>query len=151
FDFFYSYAVFQHIPSRDVVFHYLREARRVLKTGGVLVCQVNGLREETGRYDTWSGVRIAPDEIARFALESDFQLLAIEQVWTQYMWITLRKRPAGWVMSLAGRRVAASAAIRNISNALTGDSVAPDSGHLAVLGLWIERVPDECDVNHLEV
>jgi ubiquinone/menaquinone biosynthesis C-methylase UbiE len=151
FDFVYSYAVFQHIPSRDVVFHYLREARRVLKTGGVLVCQVNGLRQETGRYDTWSGVRIAPDEIARFALESDFQLLAIEQVWTQYMWITMRKRPAGWVMSLAGRRVAAPAAIRNISNALTGDSVAPDSGHLAVLGLWIERVPDECDVNHLEV
>jgi SAM-dependent methyltransferase len=151
FDFVYSYAVFQHIPSRDVVFHYLREARRVLKTGGVLVGQVNGLRQETGRYDTWNGVRIAPHEIARFALESDFQLLAIEQIWTQYMWVTLRKRPAGWVSSLAGRRVAAPAAIRNISNALTGDSVAPNSGHLAVLGLWIERVPDECDVNHLEV
>ena len=151
FDFVYSYAVFQHIPSRDVVFHYLREARRVLKTGGVLVCQVNGLSQDNAPYDTWSGVRIAPDEIARFSLESDFQLLAIEQVWTQYMWITLRKRPQGWVMSLAGRRVAASAAIRNITNALTGDSVAPDSGHLAVLGLWIERVPEECDVNHLEV
>src|SRR5690349_11900802 len=27
FDFVYSYAVFQHIPSRDVVFHYLDEAR----------------------------------------------------------------------------------------------------------------------------
>src|SRR5690349_7551625 len=32
FDFVYSYAVFQHIPSREVVFNYLREARRVLKT-----------------------------------------------------------------------------------------------------------------------
>ena len=31
FDFVYSYAVFQHIPSRDVVFQYLREIRRVLK------------------------------------------------------------------------------------------------------------------------
>src|ERR1039458_4261650 len=29
FDFVYSYAVFQHIPSREVVFSYLREARRV--------------------------------------------------------------------------------------------------------------------------
>jgi SAM-dependent methyltransferase len=151
FDFVYSYAVFQHIPSREVVFHFLREARRVLKTGGVVRCQVNGLREETARYDTWSGVRIAPEEIARFALESDFQLLAIEQVWTQYMWITLRKRPAGWVRSLAGRRVEAAAAIRNISNALTGDSVAPDSGHLAVLCLWMERLPEECDVNHMQV
>src|SRR5271157_3640930 len=36
FDFVYSYAVFQHIPSKDVVFQYLREARRVLKTGGIL-------------------------------------------------------------------------------------------------------------------
>src|SRR5689334_15201902 len=32
FDFVYSYAVFQHIPSREVVLQYLREARRVLKT-----------------------------------------------------------------------------------------------------------------------
>src|SRR5580700_8553803 len=30
FDYVYSYAVFQHIPSGDVVFQYLREARRVL-------------------------------------------------------------------------------------------------------------------------
>ena len=36
FDFVYSYAVFQHIPSRDMVFDYLREARRVLKTGGIM-------------------------------------------------------------------------------------------------------------------
>ncbi|MGA3100005.1 MAG: class I SAM-dependent methyltransferase [Bryobacteraceae bacterium] len=151
FDFVYSYAVFQHIPSRGVVFDYLREARRVLKTGGILRCQVNGLREETARYDTWSGVRIAPDAIARFALESDFQLLAMEQIWTQYMWITLRKRPEGWVSSLSGRRLEARSVIRNISNALTGDSVAPDSGHLAVLCLWMEGLPEECDVNHLEV
>src|SRR5437870_5525303 len=33
FDFVYSYAVFQHIPSRDVVFSYLAEARRALKPG----------------------------------------------------------------------------------------------------------------------
>ncbi len=34
FDFIYTYAVFQHIPSREVVFQYLREIRRVLKVGG---------------------------------------------------------------------------------------------------------------------
>src|SRR5438128_7331380 len=42
FDFVYSYAVFQHIPSRDVVFSYLTEAWRVLKQGGIVHCQVNG-------------------------------------------------------------------------------------------------------------
>ena len=35
-DFIYSYAVFQHIPSRDVVLEYLGEIQRVLKPGGVL-------------------------------------------------------------------------------------------------------------------
>ena len=33
FDFVYSYAVFQHIPSGEVVFSYLRETVRVLKPG----------------------------------------------------------------------------------------------------------------------
>ena len=39
FDLVYSYAVFQHIPSAQVIWNYLREARRVLKPGGVLRCQ----------------------------------------------------------------------------------------------------------------
>ena len=34
FDFVYSFAVFQHIPSREVVFQYLRETRRVLRQIG---------------------------------------------------------------------------------------------------------------------
>src|SRR5215831_10219576 len=58
FDFVYSYAVFQHIPSRDVVFSYLAEARRALKTGGIVHCQVNGLPPAAKQYDTWEGVRI---------------------------------------------------------------------------------------------
>src|SRR5271169_2223132 len=42
FEFVYSYAVFQHIPSRDVVIEYVREIRRVLKPGGVFHGQFNG-------------------------------------------------------------------------------------------------------------
>lgn len=34
FDFIYSYAVFQHIPSREVVLGYMREIERLLKPGG---------------------------------------------------------------------------------------------------------------------
>src|SRR5215467_8112643 len=131
FDFVYSYAVFQHIPSRDVVFGYLREAWRVLKPGGILRCQLNGLPSHAKQYDTWSGVRITPDEIRVFAREQGFQLLALEDIWTQYMWITCRKR---------GRT-----AIRNISNALTGEAAAPATGHLAALSLWIEHLPGDCD------
>ena len=151
FDFVYSYAVFQHIPSREVVFQYLHEARRVLKPRGILRFQVNGLPPTTGPYDTWSGVRITPREIQQFTLENDLQLLALERIGTQYMWITVRKRPVGWIESLAGRRIESTAAIRNVSNALTGEAVAPASGALAVLSLWIENLPDECDLNHMTV
>jgi len=148
FDFVYSYAVFQHIPSRDVVFGYLREARRVLKTGGILRCQINGLPAHAPRYDTWSGIRITPSEIARFAREQDFQLLAQEQIWTQYMWITCRKMPAGWVRSLPGKPSGLSR-IRTISNALTGERAAPAVGPMAFVSVWIDRLPSDCDLNHM--
>src|ERR1022692_2041390 len=151
FDFVYSYAVFQHIPSREVVFSYLREARRVLKPGGILRCQMNGLPPHAKQYDTWSGVRITEDEIRQFARDQDMQLLVVEQIWTQYMWITCRKRPAGWSASLPGRRVPRASVIRKISNALTGEAVAPVRGPLAALSLWVEGLPDEADLNHMTV
>ena len=151
FDFVYSYAVFQHIPSREVVFNYLREARRVLKTEGVLRCQMNGLPPHAKQYDTWSGVRITEDEIRQFSRDQDMQLLVVEQIWTQYMWITCRKRPAGWTASLAGRRVPRASVIRRISNALTGEAVAPVRGPLAALSLWVEGLPDEIDLNHMTI
>ncbi len=152
FDFVYSYAVFQHIPSREVVFSYLREARRVLKTGGVLRCQMNGLPPHAKQYDTWSGVRITEDEIKQYAREQDMQLLVVEQIWTQYMWITCRKRPAGWTAGLQQRpKPPRSAIVRRISNALTGEAVAPARGPLAALSLWVENLPDEVDLLHLTV
>ena len=151
FDFVYSYAVFQHIPSGEVVFNYLREARRVLKTGGILRCQINGLPKDAKQYDTWSGVRISPDEIRQFTLDQDFQLLTLEQIHTQYMWITCQKRPAGWVRSLQTGRPASTASIRSLSNALTGESVAPASGPASAMSLWIRDLPGECDLNHMAV
>ena len=151
FDLVYSYAVFQHIPSGEVVFNYLREARRVLKTGGILRCQINGLPPTAKQYDTWAGVRISAQQITEFALEQDLQLLALEMVQTQYMWITCRKRPAGWVRSLANRVPERTAVIRSVSNALTGESVAPSSGPMAALSLWIGNLPGECDLNHMTI
>ncbi len=137
FDFVYSYAVFQHIPSRDVVFQYLREARRVVKPGGILRFQVNGLPAEARQYDTWSGVRIAPDEIVAFAQENELQLLALEQVGTQYMWVTCRKP--------------APPSLRKISNAHTAEAATPTVGPLAAISLLIDRLPVDCDLVHLRV
>jgi len=151
FDFVYSYAVFQHIPSREVVFQYLREARRVLKPGGVLRCQINGLPAHAKQYDTWSGVRVAPEELYGFTRANDLQLMALEQPGTQYMWVTCRKRERGWGASLAAREPASGVTVRSISNALTGEAASPASGPMAALTLKLENFPEDCDLNHLAV
>jgi SAM-dependent methyltransferase len=151
FDFVYSYAVFQHIPSREVVFGYLAEARRVLKEGGILRCQVNGLPPHARTYDTWSGVRITTEEVANFALERDLALLALEGAGTQYLWITCRKMQPGWARSLHGLTVEPAAAIRAISNTHSGERAVPVTGPFAAMSIWIGDLPSDCDLNHLEV
>ncbi len=151
FDFVYSFAVFQHIPSRDLVFSYLAEARRVLKPGGVLRFQVNGLPETARQYSTWDGVRIAAPEMAEFACTHDFQLLALEGVDTQYLWITMRKRPSGWFAALAENRPHSAARVRNIVNAHSGEPIVPASGRFACMSLWIDELPEDCDLNQINI
>ena len=128
FDFVYSFAVFQHIPRRDPVFSYLTESRRVLKPGGILRFQVNGLPERTNHYTTWDGVHISAAEIAEFACAHDFQLLALEGVDTHYLWVTLRKQPSGWFAGLAENRPPSAARIRSICNMDSGEPIVPASG-----------------------
>lgn len=151
FDFVYSYAVFQHIPSREVVFRYVSEARRVLKTGGILKCQFNGLPDTGAAYTSWEGVRISAQELAAFAREHDLQLLALEGEWTQYLWVTCRKQPEGWSASLARSSAPSGASIRSINNSYSGEAAVPAAGRFAVASLWIENLPPESDLNHLQV
>jgi hypothetical protein len=149
FDFVYSYAVFQHIPSRDVVLGYLRETWRVLKPGGYMRCQINGLPEAAARYDTWSGVRISATELEEFCRANDFQMLSLEGTQTQYMWTTLRKRERGWYET--ARKPAQPVVIRRITNAQNSEPVAPVRGRFAALSLWVENLPEECDLINFEV
>ncbi len=151
FDFVYSYAVFQHIPSAEVVFQYLREARRVLKIGGVLRCQINGLPETAARYDTWCGVRIPAAAVAGFARENDFQLLALEGASTQYMWATMRKHPEGWSARVSQTLWTPGMRIRRITNSHSSEPVAPPRGRFAAISLWVENLPAEADINHMEI
>lgn len=146
FDFVYSYAVFQHIPSRDVVFDYLDEAWRVLKPGGVLRCQINGLPAHARRYDTWSGVRIAPDEIREMARARGWQLLGLEQIWTQYMWVTCRKPGGHFGVAANG-----ACSIRNIGNAFSGEGVAPACGAQAAISVWVGNLAADADLNNLRI
>src|SRR5580698_7033551 len=90
FDFVYSYAVFQHIPSRDVVLEYMREICRVLKPGGVFHGQFNGLMHP-GDTNTWSGVFFSAADIHAFTREHGIRLLNLDGEHTQYMWTTWRR------------------------------------------------------------
>ncbi len=150
FDFVYSYAVFQHVPSREVVFGYLTECRRVLKPGGVLRCQINGLPQSAAAPNTWEGVRIPAGDVAAFTREHDFQLLALEGTGTQYMWTTWRKRPQGWRASLR-TPTTPPARLRGFGNAWTGEPAVPSRGRFACVSFWFEGLPEECDLNGLEV
>ena len=147
FEFVYSYAVFQHIPSREVVMQYLHEARRVLKPGGVLRCQLNGLDKTAKSYDTWSGVRIGADELRRFASENDMQLLALEGARTQYMWTTMRKQPAGWRARIQRTR----ARILRVTNAQNSEPLVPRKGPFAAFTILFENLPPDCDLAALQV
>ncbi len=89
FEFVYSYAVFQHIPSRDVVLEYMREIRRVLKPGGIFHGQFNGL-PHPGDTNTWSGVVFSAADIRAFTRDNGLQLLSLDGEHTQYMWTTWR-------------------------------------------------------------
>src|SRR6185437_14634763 len=91
--FVYSYAVFQHIPSAEVVFSYLRETIRVLKPGGFARLQINGLPKTARACTTWEGVRISADEVRRFTREHGIRLLSLTGIDTQYMWTSWRKQP----------------------------------------------------------
>ena len=150
FDFVYSYAVFQHIPSREVVVNYLQETRRVLKTGGIARLQFNGLAQGSDKYDTWSGVRFTAGEIAEFAQRYDLQLLALEGVGTQYMWATFSKRPASWREGLL-KSESTRIAIRRVTNANSSEAVVPVRGRHAAFALWVEQLPSHADLNSLRI
>jgi len=151
FDFVYSYAVFQHIPSREVVLRYLEEARRVLKAGGILRAQVNGLPKTAKEYTTWEGVRLDVAELAEFACAHDMQLLALEGVHTQYLWTTMRKRPAGWFADLAERQPDAEVRLRRATNSHSGEPAVPAAGRFASFSLWTDGLPEDADLNTINV
>ena len=96
-DFVYSFMVFQHVPLREAIATYVREAARILVPGGLLRFQVDGRwRERAGRTaDTYDGVVFSPAE-AR-ALVEGAGLSCLEE-WgeeTHYHGVTAEKPGSG--------------------------------------------------------
>ena len=144
FDFVYSYAVFQHIPSAEVVFSYFRETVRVLRPGGIARLQINGLPKSARAYTTWEGVRIGADEVHAFTREHGIELLALTGTDSQYMWTTWRKPGLS-----AATQPTADCHIRALSNAFSSEQAVPASGRLACVAASVENLPEGCDLNSL--
>jgi SAM-dependent methyltransferase len=151
-DFVYSYAVFQHIPSRDVVLEYLAEVDRVLRPGGLARLQLNGLPRTDDWYTTWSGARFAASEIVEFTRTRDMQVLSLEGAGTQYMWTAWRKRESGWSRTQAARTFAEPVArIRRTTNACSSEPFATTHGRFASISIWCENLPEAAGLHHLRV
>lgn len=152
FDFVYSYAVFQHVPSRDVIAAYMRETHRVLKAGGFARLQFNGMAAREASYDTWAGARITSSEILEFTQLHDIQLLALEGAGTQYMWTTWRKQPQGWQSEQAERQFPETTSrIRRVTNSHSSEPGAPSRGRYASISLWVENLPPDAGLHQLRV
>jgi len=145
FEFVYSYAVFQHIPSRDVVLEYMRETARVLKPGGIFRGQFNGL-PYPGDTNTWSGVAFSADDIRAFTRDNGLRLLILDGLHTQYMWTTWRKPPIP--QDAAG---SLPPVINRITNACSWEPAIPNRGRYAAIAVWMKNLPGEADLNALEV
>jgi hypothetical protein len=96
-------------------------------------------------YDTWSGVRIAPEEITDFCRSNRLLLLALEGRHTQYMWTTWHKPHPGM------EGPAGQVRIRRITNADSSEPVAPPSGRFASVSAWIEGLPPMADLLSLDL
>lgn len=87
-DFAFSYIVFQHIPTREVIYSYAREVNRLLKSGGLFKFQVQGaLASEGGQPDTWLGVHFSDDEAIAMANACGFEPRYRVGADSQYFWL----------------------------------------------------------------
>ncbi len=150
FDFVYSYIVFQHIPDKEVVLNYLREAQRVLKAGGVLCCQIRGtapLPSELMRESaTWTGCYFNAEEIAAFSRSQSFPLVALSGLDTQYMWTTFRK-----ALNDAGSYRADRIVVKDVTAAAGPGSTIPNRGRASAVSLWVDGIPDRASLADLPV
>jgi len=88
-DLIFSFVVFQHIPSKQAIIRYIREAARTLKPGGIFKFQVDGRERPFWKgSDTWLGVWFKPAEIRDILRESGFTIIDSWGEATQYYWLT---------------------------------------------------------------
>ena len=88
YDFAFSTIVFQHIPSREVIYSYVREVHRLLRPGALFKFQVQGdATLETTPDDTWLGVAFSDADAVAMAEACGFEPRHRHGVGGQYFWL----------------------------------------------------------------
>jgi len=93
YDFAFSMIVFQHIPSREVIYSYVREIHRLLRPGALFKFQVQGdATIETLPDDTWLGVPFSDADAIRMAEACGFEP-RYHGAGDQYFWLWFFRIP----------------------------------------------------------
>ena len=93
YDFAFSTIVFQHIPSRDVIYNYVREVNRLLRPGALFKFQVQGdATMQTSPDDTWLGVPFSDADAVEMANKCGFEPRHRHGAGEQYFWLWYFKR-----------------------------------------------------------
>jgi SAM-dependent methyltransferase len=93
FDFAFSSIVFQHIPSREIIENYVREAGRLLRSGALFKFQVQGdTNVTTTPEDTWLGVPFSERQAMEMAFRCGFEPRYRHGAGEQYFWLWFFKK-----------------------------------------------------------
>jgi cyclopropane fatty-acyl-phospholipid synthase-like methyltransferase len=88
YDFAFSTIVFQHIPSREVIYSYVSEVHRLLRPGALFKFQVQGdATMETNPDDTWLGVPFSDEDAVQMAEKCGFEARHRHGAGGQYFWL----------------------------------------------------------------
>ena len=92
-DFAFSFMVFQHIPSREIIESYVRSVHRLLRPGGLFKFQVQGCAEVTHEpQNSWVGVSFTEDDARRMAGRCGFEMRYHHGAGDQYYWLWFFKK-----------------------------------------------------------
>lgn|GEM_PF-578545 len=160
FDLIFSAYVFQHVPSKEIIYSNIRDAYRLLKPGCLFKFAVSGVVNSDFLQipkDTWTGVSLFEEDLRRIAREIGAQLMRITGVGTQYCWILLRKPRPSLMKRTSGAndqrdRRERPAIVDFGSHDDLNIKEVPSSGEGASVGLIVTGLnPEEVDANNLTI
>lgn len=140
FDIVYSIFVFQHVPTKEAIRATLVDAWRVLRPGGLLRFQTNGVTAESFlafEKNTWIGESFTEAEVRDLARELGAQVVSVYGADTMYCFSTLRKP----------RRVAASTGAESLLIERFGRADDPEIVEIPAAGneAWLALVVSGLD------